>query len=340
MKGGHDMAQLPDAFDIFHGRVSLNKKPCDKIESAASGLIVYLSAQYGVSQDRVFLQGSYPNGTAVEPEDKDNGEYDVDLVCDGIDPGWSATNALDDIESKLAKHGTYEKLLHGADSRKKPCVRLFYAEDEIGAFHIDVVPARPSLSSDAQAPLEVPRRGNGWHDTAPQEYTDWCQGRGERFARTVKMLKRWRDHNQDTRKSVKSIVLQVLAAQHLGLQSSDAAALVGTFEAMQTALVPYPDTAQRIENPVLSSENLAARWDDSSYRDFLKHLANAVDLARRALNEADEKTSHDLWRELLGPDFPEYRLQDSGIVAGVLPATPAPGHHRTQAVPRRNEYGR
>ncbi|MBV9818193.1 MAG: nucleotidyltransferase [Solirubrobacterales bacterium] len=333
------MAQLPDAFDIFYGRISLNKRPCDKIESAASGLITYLSAEYGVSQDRVFLQGSYPNGTAVEPEDKDRGEYDVDLVCDGIDPGWTATAALDDLEEKLATHGTYEKLLRGADSRKKPCVRLFYAEDEIGAFHVDVVPARPSQSSDLHAPLEVPRRESGWHDTAPREYTVWCRDRGGRFARTVRMLKRWRDHSQDTRKSIKSIVLQVLAAQHLGGQSSDAAALVGTLVAIQGALAPDPDTAPSVENPVLRSEDLAARWDDSAYRDFRKHLANAVDLAQRGLHESDERTSHDLWRHLLGPDFPEYRLQESGIDAGVLPATPPPGHHRTQAVPRRNEYG-
>ena len=331
------MGQLPAAFDIFHDRISLNQKPHDRIQSAANGLITYLSAQSDVSPERIFLQGSYPNGTAVAPEDY-TGEYDVDLVCDVIASGGSAAGALDDIEQRLAAHGTYQKLLRGEQSRKKPCVRLFYAADESGAFHVDVVPARRCDCGNPYAPLEAPRRASGWHDTAPQQYTQWCTTQGLRFARTVKRLMRWRDYNQSARKSIKSIVLQVLAAEHLGGQASDAAALVATLEAIQRVLAAHPDKAPRIENPVLPTENLAARWDDSSYKDFVKHLANAVDLAQRALAESDDKASHELWRELLGKDFPEYDTQKSRV-SGVLSATPAPGHHRTQAVPRRNEYG-
>ncbi|MDQ2761416.1 MAG: nucleotidyltransferase, partial [Actinomycetota bacterium] len=320
--------QLSDAFDTFYDRISLNVKPTEKIEVAARGLTEYLSNAYGVAQARVFLQGSFPNGTAVEPENADTGEYDVDLVCATVGGDFSCDAALANVEQTLAAHGTYEKLLRGNQSRKKPCVRLFYAEDDIGAFHVDVVPARGSQSSDLEGPLEVPRRGDGWYDTAPAEYTDWCQSRGERFARTVKMLKRWRNYTQDARKSIKSIVLQVLAATHLGPQGSDAEALVGTLESMQRALAPYPESPPRIQNPVLLQEDLAARWEDSSYRDFIKHLDTALDLAQRALAETDPESSHNLWIALLGEDFPEYDPGDGGGRAAVLPATPAPGHHR------------
>jgi hypothetical protein len=334
--------QLPDAFDTFHDRISLGKKPTDKIESAASGLMDYLVDAYGIRRDLVFLQGSYPNGTAVEPEDCDNGEYDVDLVCVCAHASMSPDDALNGLEAKLAAHGTYAKLLRGKDSRKKPCVRLFYADDEIGAFHVDVVPARKSQSGDPQAPLQVPRRGEDWHDTAPAEYTTWCKEQGTRFARTVKMLKRWREFHQDARKSIKSIVLQVLAANNLGQQDSDAEALVATLEAIEGVLAASPNVSPRVQNPVLSDEDLAVRWEDTTYRDFRKELAEAVNLARKALDSTDVLQAHELWRALLGPDFPTPTPSPDPAKQRnrVLPTTPAPGHHPTQAPPRREKYGR
>jgi hypothetical protein len=331
--------QLSNAFDIFYDRISLGSKPTAKIDSAASGLIVYLSGAYGLSQRAVFLQGSYPNGTAAEPEDRVDGEYDVDLVCEFALASMSPDAALTDLEATLAANGTYAKLLRGQDSRKKPCVRLFYAKDEVGAFHVDVVPARASQSSDPQAPLEVPRRGEAWHDTAPAEYTRWCRERGERFARTVKMLKRWREYHQDARKSIKSILLQVLAANNLGQQGSDAEALTATLVAIQGVLAASPDTPPRVKNPVLRSENLAAHWEPSAYGDFRKELDEAVVLAQGALQATDVRVAHELWRELLGEDFPKPDSPATPRRSAFVPATPAPGHHDTQARPRRDRYG-
>lgn len=151
------------------------------------------------------------------------------------------------------------------------------------------------------------------------------------------MLKRWRDHQQDARKSIKSIVLQVLAAEHLGTADEDAEALVATLRSIQAALAPHPISAPTIRNPKLQSENLAERWTESSYQDFLKHLNAAVVLAERALVERDEKTSHSLWKDLLGPDFPDY---DGSSLAGVtvVSSVPAP-RQAPRVVPSHNRYG-
>ena len=327
--------QLPDAFDTFHDRISLGEKASGKIESATSGLTRYLAEAYGIPQSSVFLQGSYPNGTSVEPEDKDNGEYDADLVCICALPGASADEALDGLEAELAKNGTYERLLRQEGSRKKPCVRLRYADDEVGGFHVDIVPTRPSTS----APLVVPRRGDGWHDTAPAEYTQWCRAQGIRFQRTVKMLKRWREVHQPARTSIKSIVLQVLSANSLGQQGSDAEALVATLEAIQVVLASSPDRPPRVENPVLPSEDLAGGWEPDAYHHFVAELDEAVSLARRALTTNDGTESHELWRALLGKDFPPPPDETSKQRTRVMPATPAPGFHETQAPPRHERYG-
>ncbi len=329
---------LPEAFDTFHDRISLGAKPTQKIESASTGLIKHLTAAYGLPAALVFLQGSYPNDTAIEPEDSDEGEYDADLVCVGAGAGMSPDEALDDLEATLAQNATYAELIKKEGSRKKPCVRLRYADDEVGGFHVDVVPARESSSADEQAPLEVPRRGEDWHDTAPEEYTQWCRDQGPRFARTVKMLKRWREHHQSARLSIKSIVLQVLAANNLGTQRSDGEALVATFEAIKGVLGESADTPPRIANPVLEAEDLAARWEQDSYQDFRRELDEAASLARRALDSDDVEESHKLWRELLGNDFPPAPSNPAKRVR-VPPVTPAPGHQRTQAPPRREKHG-
>lgn len=329
---------LPTAFDTFLKTISLGKTPTERIESASNTLMKYLVDHYGVAPDDVFLQGSYPNDTAVEPADSDDGEYDVDLVAVCAAAGLSAEEALNTLEKVLAENGTYAEMLKKEGSRKKPCVRLRYADDDIGGFHVDVIPARASTSDDEQASLEVPRRGDGWHDTAPEEYTQWCRDQGERFARTVKMLKRWREVHQPARHNIKSIVLQVLAAENLGSQSSDAEALVSTLEAIQTVLAASPESPPRVENPVLAAENLAQRWEPDAYKNFLKELGEAVSFAQRALKARDEAESHELWGKLLGDDFPP-PPSDPTKRRRVPPATPAPGSHPPQGSPRRERYG-
>jgi hypothetical protein len=328
--------QLPDAFDKFYDAISLGATPRQRIESASNGLANHLTQKYGLGPGEVFLQGSVPNRTAVEPADND-GEYDADLVAMCAAPQASPDDALNDLEATLAENATYAELLKKEGARKKPCVRLRYADDEVGGFHVDIVPTRASTSLDPQAPLEVPRRGDGWHDTAPAEYTEWCTQEGPRCARTVMMLKRWRDEHQPARQSISSIVLQVLAARAVGSQSSDGEALVGTLETMQARLAESPDTPPVVPNPVLEAENLAARWEPPAYRNFRTELAEAAALARRALESTDEAESHRLWSELLGDDFSP---EPSEPAKGGPPAAPAPGFERApQTAPRRERYG-
>lgn len=330
--------QLPEAFDTFHDRVSLGAKPRAKIESATTGVANHLTGAYQLPAGGVFLQGSYPNGTAVEPA-AGNGDYDADLVAVCASADAPPDDALKELEDVLCENATYAQLIEKAGSRKKPCVRLQYADDEVGGFHVDVVPARGSTSADPDARLEVPRRSDGWYDTAPIGYTQWCASQGERFARTVRMLKRWRQVHQPARQNIKSIVLQVLAANAVGTQASDAVALAYTLEAIKAVLDGSPDGAPRIENPVLPSEDLGARWTLDAYRNFRKELDEAVVLASAALGSANDAESHELWQRLLGDDFPAAPSEPAKRVR-VTPAVPPPGfENTTQAPPRRERYG-
>jgi hypothetical protein len=318
--------ELDAAFAKFYDEIELGELPEGRIQSAWSRLQTFLVERTGVPAPDVFIQGSYANGTAIKPVNP-SGEYDLDVVVVAARADANANEALEELEAVLSQDEDYKKRIR----RKKPCVRLEYGRDNEGRFHVDVVPARVSAS----APLEIPFRDNGWRDTDPRGYTKWCLGMGERFHRTVRMLKRWRDENQDERRGIKSIVFQVLISQKL-VDGSDARSITGTFEALRDYLAAYPDVPPVIPNPSLPSENLAGRWPDEHYKAFRREIENAAKLARQALDEPDEAKSHALWRELLGSDFPGPSI----TLKTTPPPPPPPGHQvRIQQPASRERYG-
>jgi hypothetical protein len=241
----------------------------------------------------------------------DGGEYDVDIVVVCTTALQTADAALSDLEGRFRGDGRYRDRV----TRKTPCVRLEYAEDEVGKFHVDVVPVRPN--DEPIAPVEAPRRGSGWHDTAPAEYTNWCRQRGEPYLRTVKMMKRWRDEQQTVRSAIKSIVLQVLVGQCMPQTGGDAVRLGETFRNLASNLRSLHQPPS-VLNPVLPTENLAARWSKESFESFKTELEEAVEIADKADAAIDPIEAADLWRELLGDDFPVAEASDLGFQLGDL----------------------
>jgi hypothetical protein len=290
-------------FDRFDLNISLGPPQTNRIESAAENIMAFVRGKYGLPTGSVFLQGSYPNHTAVEPVE--GGEYDVDVVAVCVDSATAADAALDALEGVFKGDGRFASRV----KTKKCCVRLEYAEDDVGSFHVDIVPVRQIAVHPF---FEAPRRSEGWHGTAPLEYTQWCTSQGAYYASTVRALKRWRDEQQSVRTAVKSIVLQVLASQYMPVVSDPSVRLIETLKAMHRALSSLK-TAPRIPNPALASENLAARWSDQNFRSFVTELAEAVEVAKRVEAAQDVVDAADAWRGLLGSDFPLVNPVSLGI---------------------------
>jgi len=323
--------RLESAFERFLEEIALGALPEGRIASAWERLHGFLVERCEVESENVFLQGSYANDTAISPVDT-GGEYDLDVCAVIARTDMNADDTFAYLEGILRQDGDYAVRL---ETNKKPCVRLRYADDDTGGFHVDIVAARPH----PEAHVEIPIRGNGWKHTAPRAYTQWCLCRGEQFKRTVRMLKRWRDVNTDERRGVKSIVLQVLTAQELPAVTDDANAVHQTFIGIQRFLSGHDRTSPEVTNPVLENENLAANWPDTHYRLFRRHVDEAADLSTRALNSGNIEESHVLWRELLGDAFPPSPTSPSSR-SRVPPATPAPGFEEgPQRAPRRERYG-
>jgi len=285
---------LSTYFDHFVKAISLDKTHLARMGRASDALMELLVKEYGLPASDVFLQGSYPNHTVIEPVE--GGEYDIDMVAICVDENVSGAVALDDLERRLAADGRYKDRI----VRKAPCVRLEYSEDDVGKFHVDVVPLRRLPGTEA---LQAPRRGSPWKETAPHEYTEWCREQGARFTRTVKILKRWRDEQQEVHDAIKSVVLQVLIAGAMPEIDDDAARIAATFRALHARLSPM-SAPPEVCNPVLPFENLAASWPVQDFFNFVRELGEAVDAMARAGASATLADAADAWRELLGPDFP------------------------------------
>ncbi|WP_244880731.1 SMODS domain-containing nucleotidyltransferase [Mycolicibacterium gilvum] len=263
------MTDTSAQFQEFLNAIELKQKQVDRIESARKSLSDLLKSSYDLTDNEVFVQGSYANGTAVRPVE--GGEYDVDIVAVTADEDDGATDAIRDLYGTL-ENSRYKNVIE----ERMPCVRVTYVDDDIGGFHVDVVPVRISTTDDTDAPYESPRKGSGWHGTAPTEYTAWCAAQGDDFRRIVRMFKRWRDEQQDVRKAVKSIVLQVLVSQYMPVGVNDDAERVATTFTEMNAALEDLNSAPDVFNPVLDSENLTARWSDTDFSNFKVELKEGL----------------------------------------------------------------
>ena len=302
------MVDVSAQFSEFLDNIKLGEKPRERIESAISGASTAVASALGIEPEDVIVQGSYANGTAIEPV---NGSYDVDIVLPCIDRGTGAVAALDAVEDAYRSNKTYSDKV--CEDNRNRCVRLNYASDSVGDFHVDVVPVRPA-GPKSGAPLEAPSRNKkAWNDTAPAEYTHWAKyDVAPTFAATVMTLKRWRDETQTDTAAIKSIILQVLVAQHLSDEPDHAGRVASTLRNIADDL-SWRASPPVIPNPVLESEDLSERWTETSFKDFQKHVAEAADQAEVALNAEDLVAACDAWRNLLGPDFPEFTAEEYGI---------------------------
>jgi hypothetical protein len=297
------MSDLQPQFDQFVGRISLGPTQTNRIDSAVGGLRDYLSKQYDLPTSDIFIQGSCANDTAIKPLKDD--DYDVDIVAVCAGDNDTPDEALDEVVSVLEGNGIYAGKI---DPPMAACVRLRYADEEIGGFHVDIVSARPS----ATAPLEVPRREEEWHDSAPAEYTDWCRDRGPSFARTVKALKRWRDEEPGTRDSISSILLQVMVADWMPSEGPDGSRLAATLHGLHSYLSSVVGVPE-VPNPVLATEDLASRWELAKCNRFRQYVAHAHEVADRAIRATTDYEACGLWHQLLGRDFPLAEARVAGV---------------------------
>lgn len=181
--------------------------------------------------------------------------------------------------------------------------------DEAFAAETDTV-----ASWDKTAPLWIPDRTlKVWERTHPLFQIAWTAQKNKRcngwFTHVVKAVKWWKREQASTPKYPKGYPLEHLVGECCpDSVTSVAQGLTLTLEAIVSK---YAAEAARRETPFLQNrgiderQNVMKRVEGVDFAAFHANISTVARLARRALDADDLARSADLWRELLGDEFPK-----------------------------------
>ena len=300
------------------------------VEEARRRRDVFRSALSGADDVMdVVPTGSVARGTHKDPI------HDVDVVAifdpaahpDWGEPGDCANQALehtrDLVKELLGNSGSFaeEVWLTRLNNHSVKC----FLDDPEGCdpFTVDVTPAL----RNAERGLWIPERKNRrWIRSDPEHLNVLAASRHAQwneFARLVRVLKLW---NGGHGKVMKSLVVEVLALEHLPV--------AGRPEALQRF---FAAAASAVLSPVEDPAGLCGEIQPGLDRQKAsENFAEAADLAWRAVGVAgrgETATAMCLWRQVFGDVYPEPLGGCSGSGASVVGAAAAAAG--TWATPKR-----
>lgn len=251
----------------------------------------------------VIPSGSLARGTQKDPI------HDVDLVIvynaedhpEWGERGQSASDALDYVRGRVnallgATNGSVEQVVRLARWRNHAVKCFLDDPDDPNAFTVDAMPAL--RRGDHLLIPEV--LSEDWVECDPEsliasvaeKHSDW-----NKFAGTVRMLKRWAS-DQDIK--VKSLVMEVLALEHLPTHLNQPAALKQFFVAATYAV----EGGEVVTDP---AGYCGPIQDELDYEKFAECLRDARDNASRATQASiNNDTAGALWHwgQVFGAEFP------------------------------------
>jgi hypothetical protein len=163
-----------------------------------------------------------------------------------------------------------------------------------------------------QEPLLIPSRDLGrWERTHPLEQIRWTQEKNEdtdgHYINVVRTLKWWRKENPDG-KYPKGYPLEHMVGDTCpGGIESVAEGVTAALEAIRDNYRSYVQTGQK---PILSDRGVPEhdvfkKITPEQFATFWRLVDTAAGKARAAVTADGNATSMILWRDLLGPEFPQ-----------------------------------
>lgn len=295
------MVSVHDAFSAFQTKVNAD---IVAVREARRRRDIFKSAfLHEADVVEVIPSGSLARGTQKDPI------HDVDLVIvyDIADhPEWgqageSARSALDYVRGRVntllgATNGTYDQVVRLARWRNHAVKCFLDDPDDPMAFTVDAMPAL-RIGDHLLIPEAL---SNAWIECDPESLIASVAARHaqwNKFAGTVRILKRWAS-DQDIR--VKSLVMEVLALDHLPTGVNQPAAVRQFFVAATYAI----DGHEVVSDPAGYCGPIQPDLDYAAFADRFRDARDHANQAMQALvnNDTDGALWH--WGQVFGTDFP------------------------------------
>ncbi len=293
------MANLNNAFDIFHDRIVLTAHRKTALGTARNVVREcirrYFRDTLKVQVPEFRSQGAYAADTTV---DRIEGRYHIE---DGVyiqhldmqdSSNWPAAAAVHQWLMNAIEDHPMEKSMD-----KATCVRARYGGRYCVDLHCYAV-----LNGQCR---QAVRGKTNWPAGNPIAFTEWFKSyvnlHGEQLRRVVRYLKAWADFQSRSRgKMPGGSILSVLAAYNFNSHKRDDLAFAKTLEAISNnvrAIVYVP-------NPVNITDELSARLTETQKTRFQEAVETSEISAKAAILFKDVHEASRLWRKLFGDRFP------------------------------------
>lgn len=288
------------AFDDFQSSVDADAEHVREARDRQRAFIDAIDSADAVVE--IVKSGSLARSTQLDPI------HDVDLIAvfdKGAYPRWglpgeSAEEALtvvhDLVRDTLANPGgSHDELVRLAIPKNRAVKCFVDAPDADHPFTVDVMPA---LRND-DGTLLIPSKRNARWDIANPEYlvheVQSRQNTWREFKAMVRVLKHWR---RDCGTEVKSLVMETLALDYLPLETNRPNALRQFFVASAYNVL------EGVHDPAGLCGPIQPDLDLQALHEALSAAGDEATLAIEAAGRNDDSAAQQLWRNILGKDFP------------------------------------
>ncbi|RYZ41260.1 MAG: nucleotidyltransferase [Myxococcaceae bacterium] len=283
---------VAQAFEMYMQRLELTEK--ESARATRQQELVFDSMRQMLGPKAAILSGSYGRNTAIRPL------HDIDLFLIFKDAGSGPVSPPAMMLERIQR--ALESAFPGKQARlQNRSVNIEFSGTGIG---FDVVPAVEDAAHTGWYWIPDQRAGK-WIRSDPRKHQDACNAANERARKKlkplIKAIKHWNVRQPKRARSFHLEVLTYQAPNSVLAASSYSEGLTYLFQFLEAAM------PQRCEDPAELGPPIDAGISEGDRQQLQQQLSHAVRRSERALaleRQGAMDAAIEIWRELLGPDFP------------------------------------